>query len=105
MGYEWAYGPHQKTTHGMQSYLKGVNEGFHTFGLEWTPDHYVFFVDGYRFYEVTNSVSHIYEYLILSMKAPSDPKELNDAVLPDVFVVDYVKVYQRRRSARAERTK
>ena len=93
----WAYGPHQQTTHGMQSYLKGVSEGFHTFGLEWTPEHYVFFVDGYRFYEVTTGISHIDEYLILSMEAPSDPKEIKDAVLPDVFVVDYVKVYQRKR--------
>ena len=95
----WAYGPHQKTTHGMQSYLKGVNEGFHTFGLEWTPEHYVFFVDGYRFYEVTNGVSHIDEYLILSMEVPSDPKELKDTVFPDVFVVDYVKAYQKKRNA------
>jgi beta-glucanase (GH16 family) len=95
----WAYGPHQKTTRGMQSYLKGVNEGFHTFGLEWTPEHYVFFVDGYRFYEVTNGVSHIEEYLILSMEVPSDPKELKDTVFPDVFVVDYVKAYQKKRNA------
>ena len=93
----WAYGPPQQTTHGMQSYLKGVSEGFHTFGLEWTPEHYVFFVDGYRFSEVTTGISHIEEYLILSMEAPSDAKEIKDAVFPDAFVVDYVKVYQRKR--------
>jgi beta-glucanase (GH16 family) len=101
----WAYGPHQKTTHGMQSYLKGVGEGFHTFGLEWTSEHYVFFVDGYRFYEVTNGISHLNEYLILSMEAPSDLKEIKDVVLPDVFVVDYVKVYQRKPSGRVDATR
>lgn len=91
----WAYGPHQKTTHGMQSYRPGVREGFHTFALEWTPDKYAFFVDGYRYYDVTAGLSHLEEYLILSMEAPSDPLEMSRAVLPDVFTVDYVRVYQK----------
>jgi len=92
----WAYGPHQQTTHGMQSYLKGVSEGFHTFAVEWTPDKYVFFVDGNKFYEVTIGISQIPEYLILSMEAPNELNQLNKAVLPDVFLVDYVKVYQKK---------
>jgi len=92
----WAYGPNQQTTRGMQSYLKGVGEGFHTFALEWTPDKYVFFVDGYRFYEVTKGISNIEEYLILSMELPSKMEELKNAVFPDVFIVDYVKVYKKK---------
>jgi beta-glucanase (GH16 family) len=92
----WAYGPHQQTTHGMQSYLKGVSEGFHTFAVEWTPEKYVFFVDGYRYYEVTQGISHIPEYLILSMELPSDPKDIQKTVFPDVFTVDYVKVFQKK---------
>jgi len=98
----WAYGPHQQTTHGMQSYLKGVSEGFHTFAVEWTPEKYVFFVDGYKYYEVTTGISHIEEYLILSMEIPSDVKDLKDTVYPDVFTVDYVKVY-RKKSDRREK--
>ncbi len=90
----WAYGPHQKTTHGMQSHRQGVGEGFHTFALEWTPDHYAFFVDGYKYYVVTTAISHIDEYLILSMEIPSNPDELKPAVFPDVFEVDYVRVYK-----------
>ncbi len=91
----WAYGPHQQTTHGMQSYLKGVSEGFHTFALEWFPDKYIFYVDGYRFYEVNKGISNIGEYMILSMEFPGDPKEIEKTVFPDVFVVDYVKVYKK----------
>lgn len=91
----WAYGPNQKTTRGMQSYLKGVSEGFHTFALEWTPEKYVFLVDGFKFYEVTNAISHIEEYLILSMEIPSDPKDIQKTVFPDVFTIDYVKVYKK----------
>lgn len=92
----WAYGPNQKTTHGMQSYVKGVSEGFHTFALEWTPEKYSFFIDGYKFYEVTQAISHIEEYMILSMELPSKMEELKKAVFPDVFIVDYVKVYKKK---------
>jgi len=92
----WAYGPNQKTTRGMQSYLKGVGEGFHKFALEWTPEKYVFYVDGYKFYEVTQGLSHIEEYMILSMELPSKMEELKKTVFPDEFIVDYVKVYKKK---------
>ncbi len=91
----WAYGPHQQTTRGMQSYLPGVGDGFHTFALEWLPDKYVFYVDGLKFYEVTQGLSHIQEYLILSMEYPSKKEEIAKTVFPDSFVVDYVRVYQK----------
>ena len=91
----WAYGPNQKSTRGMQSYLKGVGIGFHTFGVEWTPDKYVFYVDRLKFYEVTAGVSRIPEYLILSLEYPNNPADLAPMVFPDAFVVDYVRVYQR----------
>ncbi len=91
----WAYGPNQQTTRGMQSYLKGVSEGFHTFALEWTPERYVFFIDGYKFYEVSKGISNIEEYMILSMEYPGNKKEIRKTKLPDVFIVDYVKVYQK----------
>lgn len=96
----WAYGPHQQTTRGMQSYRPGVSEGFHDFALEWTPEKYAFFVDGYKYYEVTAGLSHIEEYLILSMEIPSKTEEIKHTVFPDVFLVDYVKVYQKKPNAR-----
>ena len=92
----WAYGPNQKTTRGMQSYLKGVGTGFHTFGLEWTPEKYVFYVDGLKFYEVTQGISKIKEYLILSMEYPSNPADIVRTLYPDAFVVDYVRVWQKK---------
>jgi beta-glucanase (GH16 family) len=92
----WAYGPHQQTTHGMQSYRKGVSEGFHTFTVEWTPEKYVFFVDGFKYYEVTIGISHIEEYLILSMETPSVANDIKNTVFPDVFTVDYVRVYKKK---------
>lgn len=91
----WAYGPHQQSTHGMQSFLKGVSKGFHKFALEWLPDKYIFYVDGYKFYEVTKGISNIDEYIILSMEFPNDLKEIEKTVFPDAFVVDYVKVFKK----------
>lgn len=76
----------------MQSHRPGVSAGFHRFAVKWTPEKYVFLVDGYRYYEVTTGISHIKEYLILSMEIPSKPEEIKHTVFPDEFVVDYVKV-------------
>jgi len=45
---------------------------------------------------VTIGISHIEEYLILSMEIPSVEKEIAKTVLPDVFIVDYVKVYKKK---------
>lgn len=92
----WAYGPHQQSTHGYQSYLKGLGRGFHTFALEWFPDKYIFYVDGYKFYEITKGISNIEEYMILSMEYPGKIEEIAKSIFPDVFVVDYVKVYQKK---------
>ncbi|PVD49410.1 hypothetical protein DC498_25210 [Terrimonas sp.] len=90
------YGPKQQTTRGMQSYLKGVGSGFHTFALEWTPDKYIFYVDGYKFYEVNKGISQIDEYIILSMELPNEIKDLAKTKFPDAFVVDWVRVYKKR---------
>ena len=92
----WAYGPNQKSIGGLLSRVEGVGEGFHTFALEWTPEKYAFFIDGYKYYEVTEAISHIEEYIILSMELPSAKEALKDATLPDVFIIDYVKVYKKK---------
>ena len=101
----WAYGPRQQTTRGMQSYRKGVREGFHDFALEWTPEKYAFFVDGYKYYEVTNGLSQIEEYMILSMEIPSATNEIKATVFPDAFVVDHVKVYKKKPGNQADKPK
>jgi len=91
----WAYGPDMKSVGPMNSYLKGVSKGFHTFALKWTPKKYAFYIDGIRFYEQKQGISHINEYIILSMELPDKMEQIEKTVFPDVFVVDYVKVYQK----------
>lgn len=89
------YGPNQQTTRGMQSYLKGVSKGFHKFALEWTPEKYIFYIDGYKFYEVKKGISQIDQYIILSMELPGKMEDLKHTVFPDVFTIDFVKVYKK----------
>ena len=91
----WAYGPNQQTTRGMQSYLPGVSEGFHLFAVEWTPESYTFYVDGYKFYEVKQGISQIEQYIILSMEPPQE-EEMHNMKLPDEFIIDYVRVYKKK---------
>ena len=91
----WAYGPNQKSIGGLLSQVKGVDQGFHTFAVEWTPDKYAFYVDGRKYYEVEQAISHTDEYMILSMELPATIEDMKDATLPDVYVVDYVRVYKK----------
>ncbi|MBK8946260.1 MAG: family 16 glycosylhydrolase [Ignavibacteriae bacterium] len=91
----WAYGPNQQTIGGLQSIVDGIDKGFHTFALEWTPGKYSFFIDGLKYYDVTKAISHTDEYIILSMELPQKIEELSESVFPDIFIIDYVKVYKK----------
>ncbi len=90
----WAYGPNQKTSGAFLSKVEGIGEGFHTFAVEWTPEKYAFFVDGLKYYEYKNAISHIEESIIFSFE-PCSEEGLKTAALPDSFIVDYVKVYKK----------
>lgn len=91
----WAYGPNMKSIGPMMSRVKGLSEGFHTYGFEWTPEKYTFYIDGRKFHEESRGISHINEYIILSMELPVKLKKLEKMHSPDVFLVDYVKVYKK----------
>ena len=92
----WAYGPNQKSTGAFLSKVEGVSEGFHTFALEWTPEKYAFFVDGLKYYEIKEAISHIDEYIILSFEPAHSMEDLKAATLPDTYSIDYVKVYKKK---------
>jgi beta-glucanase (GH16 family) len=77
-----------------------LNTDFHVFGLLWTPEEYVFYVDGHEVSRTTAAVSHQSAYIVLSLfTANWEVKYLNRAKLPDSMVVDYVRVYEREPDA------
>lgn len=90
----WAYGPNQKSCGQMVSRLDGLSEGFHTYALEWTDKKYSFYIDGMKFHETTEGISHTNEYMILSMELPGQLQAIKNGCAPDTFMVDYVKVYK-----------
>ncbi len=85
---------HRSATHSLA--IAHVREGFHTFGVEWTPDEYIYFVDGVETWRTRDGVSHAPEYLLLSCEVGSWGGDIANAQGPDELLVDYVRVYQRK---------
>jgi len=51
---------------------------------------------GYKFHEQTQGISDIDEYMILSMELPPERESIAKTIFPDVFMVDWVKVYKKQ---------
>jgi len=74
--------------------VPGVMEGWHTFGLWWKPDEYVFYVDGKETWRSqAGGVCQVPEYILLSDEIGKWGGDITKAKLPDQFLVDYVRVY------------
>ena len=72
----------------------GLMSGFHTFGLLWNPDGYVFYTDGLETWRTdAGGVSRVPEYIKLTEEIGAWGGDIGKAVLPDYFTVDYVRVY------------
>jgi beta-glucanase (GH16 family) len=72
----------------------GVMDGYHTFGLWWKPDEYVFYIDGRETWRtMADGVCRVPEYILLSDEIGSWGGDITKAKLPDRFLVDYVRVY------------
>jgi len=79
---------------GKTSTIPGLSDGFHTFGLLWTPDEYVFYVDGKVTWRTSaGGVSQVPEYIKLTEEIGKWGGDITKAQLPDYFLVDYVRVY------------
>jgi beta-glucanase (GH16 family) len=71
---------------------------FHTFGVEWSSEGYVFYVDGEPTWRPTQSISHAKQFIILSVEVgtmnPVGGDRIDPETYPDEMLVDYVRVYQ-----------
>lgn len=76
-------------------------EEFHTFGLLWTPDKYVFYVDGVEDGVVEENVSAIDQFILITTEPVGYRKENHRpteeayaaAKAGDTFVVDHIRVF------------
>ncbi len=94
---------------------KETEDGFHTFGLYWSPDEYIFYCDGEVVSRADTYVSQVPEFILLTteVKGYRDGKPLmvgeevveaeaildgkrevvSDGFVDDAFIVDYVRVF------------
>ncbi len=87
------YGAEHKSA-GMALYAPGVSSGFHTFGLYWTPEEYVFYIDGIERWRTSEGgVCQVPVYVKLTEEIGDWAGDIKKASLPDYFYVDYVRVY------------
>lgn len=88
------YGKHHKSE-AKEVRKEGLNEGFHTFSLWWTPESYTFYVDGEETWRTTaGGVMQQTAYAKLTEEIGKWAGDIHDAKQPDQFVVDYVRVYE-----------
>ena len=93
------YGPDIKAGHSGPRRLETDIFGFHTYGLEWNPEGYVFYVDGRESWRFSEAVSHTEQFILITTECQTyryngmpDPA-LHKITEPDAFAVDYVRVF------------
>ena len=81
-------------------YLAGKDDSwfdaYHVFSVEWTPEEYIFRIDGQETFRTSQGISHQPEYPILSLLS-SDYELANlggDKNLPQTMNVDWLKFWQ-----------
>ena len=99
---------HTKDSHGnskntRKGKIHGIEAGFHIYSINWTSDKIDFYIDNSLFYSFVpeNKTVEVWPfdkpfYLILNLAIGGNfgGAEIDDSVLPQEFVIDYVRVYQ-----------
>ena len=98
------YGKNAKSSPYITDLSQNLYDGYHTFALKWTPEYYVFYIDGKPTWATKDGdVSRVKEFLRLTVEIDAGDKwgphgqkigAFDDSKPADDFMVDYVKVYQ-----------
>jgi beta-glucanase (GH16 family) len=77
--------------------IETVDTEFHVYSLLWTPEEYIFYIDGTETWRTNKAVSKHEEYVILSLLAArGEATRINKDEFPDHMLVDWVRVYQKK---------
>lgn len=78
------------------------NDGYHTFGCEWTEDYLAFYLDGFKYTEIditgeNMDVFHQPSYILFSMGVGSIDIDAPDenTPWPALYQIDYFRIYQK----------
>ncbi len=97
-GLHWdGYGPdHQVRSH--TPIIKGINEGWHTYGVDWSEDGYIFFVDGKETWRTdAGGSSRVPLHLLLTDEMTPGggwAGSPENSTWPDYTYFDYIRVWQ-----------
>jgi len=92
------YGKDHKSTGSQNTYVRPDKDGYITSGLLWTPGSAIYYCNGKEVLRWENPrVSDLQEYIMFDMVSGGwDNAPLDDAKLPDDFIIDYVRAWQRK---------
>lgn len=80
-------------------YGDNIYNKYNTYGLEWTDDEYIFYINGVetRRSSFGNGVSEVLEDVIVSLEIPDEGKlaNLDKETYKTEYVIDYVRIYQK----------
>lgn len=75
--------------------VPGINQGYHTISCWWTPEEYIFYVDGNETWRTNHGgVSKVPVDMIISDEIRGWNGDISKQDLPHYYYVDYVRVYQ-----------
>lgn len=78
--------------------LRDTPDGYHTFGMLWTPEEYIFYCDGEEVSRANETVSQVPQFILLTTEVhgwrSSKPRAVGEnGFVDDYFVCDYVRVF------------
>ena len=79
--------------------LAETPDGFHVYGLDWSRDGYVYYIDGKESWRVDGPVSDREQFILISTECQgyrngdTPAESFKNVKLPDRFLVDYVRVF------------
>lgn len=83
--------------------VPGIEEGFHTYAIDWTKDRIRFLIDDQLFYEFAPENKNqdtwpfdqpFYILVNLAVGGNFGGPEVDDSIFPQEYVVDYIRVFQ-----------
>ncbi|TVZ57977.1 glycerophosphoryl diester phosphodiesterase [Flavobacteriaceae bacterium MAR_2010_105] len=102
-----AYNHMKGTQKGKTIFIDNPNDKFHVFALDWTPEKMDFILDGVVYNHIVNEHKTTAEwpfdqkfYMILNVAVGGmwgGRKGIDDSIFPQQMVVDYVRVFQKKK--------
>lgn len=75
-------------------------DGYHRFGMDWSPERYIFYCDGKEVTRAEKDVSHVPEFILLTTEIygyrSRTQKKIEGEFTDDAFIADYVRVFDRK---------